>query len=64
MAQHWHVRVTGPDHTGHRAQWRGALATSEDAARVETQIEIECGKGTREATYFACRDDCFGSSKR
>lgn len=61
---HFHLQVTGPDLvSGQRAQWRGALCTTEDGARAEAGIEVECGKGKRTVAINRCTDDCFGRSK-
>jgi hypothetical protein len=62
--RHFHLQVTGPDLiSGARAQWRGALCTSEEIANAEAKIEAECGKGKRTVAVNACALECFGTAK-
>ena len=49
------------DDHGRKALRRGALATTEDAARAEAQIERECNR-QREVDYQVCDGNCFGRS--
>ena len=62
---HYHLRVVGPNplRPGERASWRGALCTTEEAARAELEIEVACGKGHRTVEIQSCNEDCFRSSR-